>query len=153
MGLLQLYVECFIDEEEEKVFKWFQITNDLNDLLDPLTEGTVILCLRIGFHEYTQMVIDYHEQKDEAVVLDILNRLIEENWIAEGMKAGNLPEPLVSGKATPLIKYEKGLSLEIRRPWDFRNPVYCYSSGPSPLWDSRRNWKYVKPKGRCEGSL
>ena len=150
MGLLQLYVECFIDEQEERVFKWFQITNDLNDLLDPLTEGTVILCLRIGFHEYTQMVIDYHEQKDEAVVLDILNRVIEENWNDEGLNEIILPEPLVSGGATPLIKYEKGSpqSLEIRRAWDFRNPVYCYSDGPLQLWDSRRNWKYVKPKGR-----
>tara|TARA_B100000886_G_C20350426_1_gene460608 strand:+ start:197 stop:460 length:264 start_codon:yes stop_codon:yes gene_type:complete len=80
-------------------------------------QGSHLMKIRIGFHAYTQMVIDYTEQKDEAVVLAVLNRFIE-----EGFGEPNNPN-----------------RKQFEWPWDSQNPIYRLIED-----ESVDAWKYLK---------
>ena len=91
--------------------------------------------IKIGFHAYTQLVIDYTKQKDEAVVLAVLNRFIE-----EGFDHGepHLTRPnAVSGQPEQFWSYEHGRQFEW--PWDGQNPIYRSTDD-----ESVDAWKYFK---------
>ncbi len=81
-------------------------------------QGSHLMKIKIGFHAYTQLVIDYTKKKDEAVVLDVLNRFIEEGF----------EQP-----------FEFQGARQFEWPWDGHNPIYRSTDD-----ESVDAWKYFK---------
>lgn len=123
---LTLLVECQI--EKGRVVKWFQFGPEgpLHDkyceMKWDLQEGSHLMKIKIGFHAYTQMVIDYNREMDEAVVLTVLNQFIE------GGFRNDHGETHVT---TALRQFEW--------PWDGHNPIYRLTDD-----ESVNAWKYFK---------
>ena len=122
---LTLLVECQI--ENGRVVKWFQFAPpglppmDCSEMRWDL-QGSHLMKIKIGFHAYTQLVIDYTKKKDEAVVLAVLNRFIEEGF------RNDRGETHVT---TALRQFEW--------PWDGQNPIYRSTDD-----ESVDAWKYFK---------